>query len=83
MAALEAVEGEWGVTQEELKKVLRLLWSHSRTEQNEFDLIWESVTSDTSKADSQQLPSKPAPEPPPERTEEPLLSTSPDQKVLF
>lgn len=79
LAALEAVEGEWGVTQEELKKVLRLLWSHSRTEQNEFDLIWESVTSDTSKADSQQLPSKPAPEPPPERTEEPLLSTSPDQ----
>lgn len=80
LAVLDAVEGGYGASsQEELKQVLQLLWCHSLAEQNQFQLIWESVTSDDWSADSQQSSSKSALQAPPEQTEEPLPSTFPNQ----
>jgi hypothetical protein len=75
LAALQAVEGGYGASnQEELEEVLRLLWCHSLVEQSQFKLLWESVTLDTPKINSEPLLSKPEPEPPPEGVDEPLPS---------
>ena len=43
MAALEAVEGEWGDTEEELQEVLCLLWCNSLAEQKQLRVLWNTI----------------------------------------
>lgn len=44
MAALEAVEGGFGQSLEELEDTLKLLWCHSLAEQSQFEPIWQVET---------------------------------------
>jgi uncharacterized protein len=43
LAALQAVSGGFGETQEELAETLKILWCQSRSQQNQFDPIWKSL----------------------------------------
>jgi uncharacterized protein with von Willebrand factor type A (vWA) domain len=43
MAAVEAVEGGWGNTQEQLQDILCLLWCNSLVEQNRLRALWDTI----------------------------------------
>ncbi|ERN41721.1 hypothetical protein KR51_00015670 [Rubidibacter lacunae KORDI 51-2] len=42
-AALEAVEGGYGRSRPVLQRTLKLMWCTSRSQQSQFDLLWEMV----------------------------------------
>ncbi|MBO3459905.1 VWA domain-containing protein [Aetokthonos hydrillicola Thurmond2011] len=78
LAAKQAVEGGFGEDETELAGTLRILWCHSPSEQSQFDGVWESLISSTSKQAEKKPPKELKPEPSvQERVEEPQEIATP------
>jgi uncharacterized protein len=85
LAAREAVAGEFGETKEELAQTLKILWCHSRSQQSQFDPIWESLEVTPTPKPPEKTPEKqPNPETHQERVEEPPeITPLPPQETVI
>lgn len=84
MAARQAVEGEFGETPEELAETLKILWCHSRSQQSQFEPIWQTLLVSSTTKPPEKIPkTEPKPKTPPERVEEPQkISSPPPQETV-
>jgi uncharacterized protein len=81
LAARQAVIGGFAENEEALFDTLKILWCHSRSQQSQFDPIWESLKVTSSSKQSQKPPKKqPKQETHQERVEEPSTSSPPPQE---
>ncbi|MGB7442085.1 MAG: VWA containing CoxE family protein [Coleofasciculaceae cyanobacterium] len=83
LAARQAVTGGFAETPEALAETLKILWCHSRSEQSQFEPIWQSLQVSSRSKQSEKVDSaKPKSETRQERVEEadkPSLSPSPQE----
>ena len=69
MAAVEAVEGGWGSTQDELLDALCLLWCNSLAEQSRLRILWDTVVADSKQKPPQEQPEEEIKTPPPTKSD--------------
>jgi len=69
MAAVEAVEGGWGSTQDELLDALCLLWCNSLAEQSRLRILWDTVVADSKQKSREEQLEEEIKTPPPTKSD--------------
>lgn len=83
LAARETVAGGFGETEEELAQTLKVLWCHSRSQQTQFDPIWQSLqVTPTPKSPEKTPPKQSNPETHQETEEPPEITPPPPQETV-